>query len=99
MSDEASLAAPAVPPAVAADAPQPPSVETEVVDRLMKMADHCLRERLLRQAAEMYFHVLSRRGAGDQEMEYARRRLMEIAEHYERMGKPHQARGIYEQLL
>jgi hypothetical protein len=47
----------------------------------------------------MYFEVLDRQGAGDSEMEHARRRLMEIAAHYERTGNPHQARGIYEQLL
>ncbi len=101
MSDEVAVAAPAAPIAVAAgaDAPQPPPAGSLVVERLTKMADHCLHDHLLRQAAEMYFAALRRPGAGEPEMEHARRSLIEIAEYYERMGKPHQARGIYEQLL
>jgi len=65
----------------------------------MNMADHCMHDHLLRQAAEMYFEMLHRPGAGDPETDHARRCLLEIAEHYELTGKPHQARGIYEQLL
>jgi hypothetical protein len=100
MSDEVNVATPAAPPiggAVAA-APLPPA-ERRVMDRLLSMADHCLHDHLLRQAAEMYFEVLDHQDAGISEAEHARRCLIEIAEFYERTGNPHQARGIYEQLL
>jgi hypothetical protein len=63
------------------------------------MADHCLHNHLLRQAAEIYFMVLDRAGASASDREHARRRLLEVAEVYERTGNPHQARGIYEHLL
>jgi hypothetical protein len=77
----------------------PPPAERRVMDRLLSMADHCLHDHLLRQAAEMYFEVLDHQDAGISETEHARRCLIEIAEFYERTGNPHQARGIYEQLL
>lgn len=101
MSDEVNVATPAAPPIVGAvaAAPRSPPVETPVMDRILSMADHCLHDHLLRQAAEMYFEVLNRQDAGVPETEHARRRLIEIAEFYERTGNLHQARGIYEQLL
>ena len=101
MSDAIHVAAPPAPATLGAGvaAPQPPPGGSLVADRLMNMADHCLQNHLLRQAAEMYFAVLDRRGAGVPETEHARRRLLEIAEYYEGTGNPHQARGIYEQLL
>ena len=98
MSDEIHVARANAVSAVEA-VPQPPPAETPVVDRLMRMADHYLRSSLLNEAAEMYFEVLDRRGAGVPETEHARGRLLEIAECYESTGNPHQARGIYERLL
>jgi hypothetical protein len=101
MSDESNVAAPAAPVsvgAVAAD-PQPLPAASPVMERLLSMADHCLHDHLLRQATEMYFAVMDRQGISGAETEHARQCLMEIAEHYERTGNPHQARGIYEQLL
>ena len=101
MSDEVHVATAAAPPTVGAVAavPQPPPSETPVMERILNMADRCLRDHLLRQAAEMYFEVLDHQDAGISEAEHARRCLIEIAEFYERTGNPHQARGIYEQLL
>ena len=100
MSDEISGGHPAAPAtAGATDPQQPPPTGAPVADRLMAMADHCLHKNLLRQAAELYFEMLDRPGAGASEMEHARQCLMEIAEYYQRTGNPHQARSIYEQLL
>ena len=101
MSDGVHVAIAAAPSTVGAvaAAPQPPPAETPVMDRLLSMADRCLDDHLLRQAAEMYFEVLGRPGADGTETEHARRRLMEIAAYYEQTGNRHQARGIYEQLL
>ena len=101
MSDEIQAAIPDALSTLGAGAaaPRPPNGESVVMDRLLSMADHCMRDRQLRQAREMFFEILDRPGAADSEMEHARRCLMEIAQHYERTGNPHQARGIYEQLL
>ncbi|MGO8702885.1 MAG: hypothetical protein ACLQVA_03625 [Candidatus Brocadiia bacterium] len=98
MSDETQSATGTASPAAAA-APQPPPAETPVLDRLMHLADQCLHNYELRQAAEMYFDMLNRPGAGPHETDQARRHLLEIAAYYEETGKPHQARGIYERLL
>ncbi|MGD1000291.1 MAG: hypothetical protein ABSA67_06275 [Candidatus Brocadiia bacterium] len=65
---------------------------------LLGMADRYLADNLLHQAAEMYFEVVDRY-LGAPESSCARQRLLEIAEHYENIGAPHQARGIYERLL
>ena len=107
MSDETSVAT-ADAPAFAGSGsaggavvatPQPLPTGSPAMDRILSMADHCLREHQFRQAAEMYFDMMGRQEASVAEAEHARRCLMQIAEYYERMGKPHQARGIYEQLL
>jgi hypothetical protein len=101
MSDEAHVATVAAPSAVSAGAAvseRLPAI-VPVLERLMSMADHCLNHHLLRQAAAMYFEMLDRPSAGVPETEHARRCLLEIAEHYEETGNPHQARGIYERLL
>jgi hypothetical protein len=103
MSDEAGVATAPAPEIVGAvravAAPQPPPVESAIMNRILSMADHCLHDHLYRQAAEMYFEVVRRQGVGVPETEHARQCLIQIAEHYERTGNPHQARGIYEQLL
>jgi hypothetical protein len=65
---------------------------------LLGMADRYRADNLLRQAAEIYFQVVDRY-VGAPESSRARQRLLEIAEHYENIGAPHQARGIYERLL
>ena len=65
---------------------------------LLGMADRYRADNLLRQAAEMYFEVVNRYIKAP-ESSCARQRLLEIAEHYENIGAPHQARGIYERLL
>lgn len=97
MSDETRASTAVARPA--ASVPQPPPAEAPVLDRLMNMANRCLHSYQFRQAAEMYFDMLSRPSAGAHETEQARRRLLEIAAYYEETGNPHQARGIYERLL
>jgi hypothetical protein len=63
----------------------------------MGMAERYLADNLLRQAAEMYFEVVGSY-TSTPESARARRQLIEIAEHYEDIAAPCQARGIYERL-
>ena len=78
--------------------PRSSQTDSRALERVLGMADHYRADNLLRQAAEMYFEVVDRCNSTP-ELARARQRLMEIAEHYENIGAPHQARGIYERLL
>jgi hypothetical protein len=72
--------------------------DLQAMERILGMADRYRADHLLRQAAEMYFEVVDRSKRAP-ELARARERLLEIAEHYENIGAPHQARGIYERFL
>ena len=78
--------------------PQPAQADSKALDHVLGMADRYCADNLLRQAAEMYFEVVNRYHS-TLESARARQRLLEIAEHYENIGAPHQARDIYERLL
>ncbi len=78
--------------------PQLSQADSKALERVMGMAERYLADNLLRQAAEMYFEVLDRYNSVP-ESDRARQQLLEIAEHYEDIAAPHQARGIYERLL
>ena len=78
--------------------PQRAQADSQAVERIMGMAERCLADNLLRQAAEMYFEVVGRY-AGAPESARAHEQLLEIAEHCEDIEAPHEARGIYERLL
>lgn len=77
---------------------QTSDADSRALDHVLGMADHYRADNLLRQAAEMYFEVLNGYHSTP-ESARAHQRLLEIAEHYENIGAPHQARGIYERLL
>ena len=65
---------------------------------LMAEADRYHAENALHEAMEIYFEMLEDYEDTPQAKQ-ARKRLMEIAADYERAGKPHHARGIYERLV
>jgi hypothetical protein len=97
MSDE--VHAPNVNPTSVAEAPASScQTDSQAIERILGMADRYRADNLLRQAAEMYFEVVDRCKRGP-ELARARQRLLEIADHYENIGAPHQARGIYERFL
>jgi len=70
----------------------------KALECILEMGEHYLAEHLLRQAAEVYFELVDCYGNTPESFR-ARQRLFEMAEHYENIGTPHQARGIYERLL
>ena len=72
--------------------------DSPVLRRMMRMADRYRAENLTREATEMYFALLKRAGDAP-ETAHVQERLLEIAEEYESVGEPHQARGIYDRLL
>lgn len=74
------------------------SPDTQVLTRLLRMADSYRDGGGLRQALEIYWELVERHG--DTPVgELARGRLLGICEQYEREGKFHQARAMYERLL
>ena len=81
-----------------ADSKRGAQLRSRALERAMGMAERYLADNLLRQAAEMYFEVVGRY-AGAPESARAHEQLLEIAEHYEDIEAPHEARGIYERLL
>jgi hypothetical protein len=97
MSDEVHAGNVNTAPGVEAPA-RPSQPDSQAMERVLGMADRYRADNLLRQAAEMYFEVVERCKSAP-ELARARQRLLEIAEHYENIGAPHQARGIYERFL
>jgi hypothetical protein len=65
--------------------------------RLLRMAEGYQRSGCPNQAIEMFFDLVER-NAETSEGRTAREQLMAICETYEREGKMHQARGLYERL-
>jgi hypothetical protein len=97
VGEQSHYASASAAPAVEAP-PQSSQTDSRVLERVLGMADRYREDNLLRQAAEMYFEVVERHSSAP-ERDRACQRLLEIAEHYEDIGAPHQARGIYERLL
>ena len=71
---------------------------TPLLNRLLRMADSYRERGLLKQASEMYFE-LAEQHAPSGEGQVARERLVAIANTYEQLGQPRQARSLYERLL
>lgn len=73
-------------------------ITAQLLNRLLRMADSYRASGLLKQASEMYFE-LAEQHAPSGEGQVARERLVAIAETYEHLGQPRQARSLYERLL
>ena len=80
------------------DPAQPSGPDPRLLDHLLKMADDYRAEDALRQAMEIYFE-LAEAHPDTPQGEQARKWLIALAEHYEHVGAPRQARSIYERLL
>ena len=72
--------------------------QARVLAHLLKMAEAHLAARAVCQAAAIYFEILEEH-SGTQEASRAQERLLEIAGEYEKAGRFHQARSIYERML
>ena len=94
-----SMVSPSSPEAgTVATARRPHEAEAPVLAHMLEMADRYQAENALQQATEMYFELVECHG-NTREARRARARLMKIADGYERDGKLHMARSIYERLL
>ena len=71
---------------------------SQMLARLLKMADGYLAQGALWQAMEIYLKIVKQYDE-TREAGLARERLLKIAERHENNGKGHLARSIYEQLL
>ena len=70
---------------------------SEMLARLLKMADSYRARNALHQAAEMYFELVECH-PDTSEAAKAEQRLIEIGDNYERNGELRQARSIFERL-
>ncbi|MFZ4580228.1 MAG: hypothetical protein ACOYOB_17740 [Myxococcota bacterium] len=69
-----------------------------MLERLFAMAQRYRKEGNFRQATEMYWTMVSDH-AGAPQAEAAKAELLLLAEDYERTGRPHMARGMYQRLM
>jgi len=69
-----------------------------LLERLLTMAQRYCKEGNYRQATEMFWTLVEEHGATPQ-ADAAQAELLALAEGYERAGKQHMARGMYERLL
>jgi len=76
----------------------PHTDDSRILARLLKMADGYRAAGSLRQAETMYLDLI-RTHPDTPQAQQARDRLLEACEDYERQGKLHHARWLYEQLL
>ncbi len=72
--------------------------ESSLPGHLLKLADHYLAHRAIHQAMAIFFELVEDH-PDTSEASQARQQLMEISEQYEKEGRLHQARSIYERLL
>ncbi len=71
---------------------------TELLERILKMADGYYADDAVRHAMELYFYLVKHYSDTPQAKQ-ATQRLMALGQRYERNGDMHQALGIYERLL
>lgn len=86
----------AVPVVLVAAAPD--IVSSEILARLLRMADDYRRGDCPHQAIELYLE-LAEKYEETAEGGQARQRLMAIAAEYQEQGNSHQARSLYERLM
>lgn len=73
-------------------------VSSEILVRLLRMADDYRRGDSPHQAIEVYLELAEKYGEAVEGLQ-ARDRLMAIAAEYQEQGNSHQARSLYERLL
>ncbi len=81
-----------------ATVPAPDETEMRVLGRLLRMADDYHGRNAMRQAEEMYLELVEYHPSTPQAQQ-ARDQLLMLCDEYERNGKLHHARWLYEQLV
>ncbi len=81
-----------------ATAPVPAAAEASVLSRLLRMADSYWASNMPWQALEIYWEIVEE-NPEEPEAAQARQRLLAICEQYEREGKLHHARAMYQRMM
>lgn len=78
--------------------PAAPAQDSFLLGRLLGMADVYQSNNAIRHALELYLRLIDE-APGSSAAQQARQRILDIATRYEKEGKLHQARALYERLL